>query len=59
MTAAELALTALITKLKSQRAAAKHLGISQAFVSAMVRGERPMSAKVLSKLGFRRAVVKA
>lgn len=47
----------LINRLGSQRAAAKHLGVTQAYVSAMMRGERPISEKVLSKLGFKRVVV--
>ncbi len=41
----------------SQRAAGRLLGVSQGFVSAMIRGDRPISVRVLNKLGFKREVV--
>jgi DNA-binding transcriptional regulator YdaS (Cro superfamily) len=51
------ALRALIVAHGSQRAAAKALGISEVYLSDLKHGRRPMSAKVLAKLGLQRIVV--
>ncbi len=55
--AADEALHALILRLGSQRAAAKHLGISEPYLSDLRKRRRTMSVKILGKLGFRRTVV--
>ncbi len=57
MTNEQMALRKLIADHGSQRAAAKHLGISEVYFSDLKRGKRAMSAKILGKLGYRRAVV--
>jgi len=54
---AEQALDQLIARLGSQKAAAKHLGVSQAYVNDLAKRRRPMSAKILGKLGYKRVVV--
>jgi predicted transcriptional regulator len=57
MTPEVLALQALVTRLGTQRKAAKHLGVSQAYVSDVLKRRRPMSERLLGKLGFQRVVV--
>jgi transcriptional regulator with XRE-family HTH domain len=55
---AELAaLKRIITDAGNQAKAGKRLGVSQAYISAVLRGERPMSERLLGKLGFQRVVV--
>ena len=49
----------LVLEHGTQRAAAKHLGISQAYFCDMLNGRRDVSGRMLSKLGFRRVVVRA
>ena len=43
----------------TQRAAAKKLGISEPFMSDLLRGRRTFSDRMLAKLGLRRDVVKS
>ena len=57
LTAADEALRALIIRLGSQKAAAKHLGISEPYLSDLRKRRRPMSERLLGKLGFQRVVV--
>lgn len=52
------ALRAFVAKHPTQGSAAKALGVSEAFVSNMLRGMTPISQIVLSQLGLRRAVVR-
>lgn len=51
-------LRALVAREGSQAAAAKHLAVSEVYVSDLLRGRRPFSESILAKLGLRRAVVK-
>ncbi len=52
LTAADIALREMITRLKSQRAAAKALGISEPYLSDLRKNRRPFSARILAKLGL-------
>lgn len=40
----------------SQRKVADHLGISAAFLSDIIHGNRPVSNKVAQKLGYKKVV---
>lgn len=52
-------LAKLIAECGSHGKAAKKLGISQPYLSDLMRGRRTWSKAMLAKLGLRRAVVKA
>jgi len=53
------ALETFVAKHPSQRDAAVALGVSQAYLSDILRGNRRCSDGVLSKLGLERVIVKA
>jgi transcriptional regulator with XRE-family HTH domain len=50
-------LAAAIERHGSQRALARHLGVSQAYVWQLLTGRSPFSDGILEKLGLRRTVV--
>jgi DNA-binding transcriptional regulator YdaS (Cro superfamily) len=50
-------LRALVGRHGTQKAAAKALGVSPAYLSDMLMGRRDISERILAKLGLRRAVV--
>lgn len=52
------ALKAFTAKYQYQHHAAKALGVSGPFLTDMLKGFRPISQKVLTVLGLRRAVVR-
>jgi len=52
------ALRAFVRQAGSQRTAAAELGVSQAYISDMLRGNRNISDAILNKLGLRRVVVR-
>jgi plasmid maintenance system antidote protein VapI len=53
------ALRRVVDACVTQRAAAKKLGISEPFMSDLLRGRRTFSDRMLAKLGLRRDVVKS
>jgi predicted transcriptional regulator len=48
---------AFVAKSGSQRAAAKALGVSLAFVNQMLSGKVPVSKRILAQLGLRRTII--
>ena len=50
-------LRALVGQHGTQKAAAKALGVSPAYLGDMLMGRRDISERILAKLGLRRAVV--
>lgn len=51
-------LRARVTELGSQRAVARALGVSDPFISDLLRGRRRFSDRMLAQLGLQRAVVR-
>lgn len=52
-----MALQHKVREYKTQKDAAKALGISPAYLSDLVNGRRDVPTKILAKLGLRKAVV--
>jgi predicted transcriptional regulator len=46
----------MVQKWGSQRKVADHLGISAAFLSDIINGNRPVSNQVAQKLGYKKVV---
>ena len=46
----------MVTQWGSQRKVSDHLGISAAFLSDIINGNRPISNKVAQKLGYSKVV---
>lgn len=46
----------MVSKWGSQRAVADHLGISGAFLSDILNGNKPVSNQVAQKLGYKKIV---
>ena len=51
------ALAKLVIRCGSQRAAAETMGISEPYLSDLMRGHRTLNDRLLAKLGLRRIVV--
>lgn len=45
-----------VTKFATQKEAAKNIGVSEQFLSDVLKGRREISERLASKLGFRRTV---
>lgn len=52
-------LEAVVKATGTQRAAAKQLGLSQAYIGDLLKGNRTFSDRILGKLGLRRTVIEA
>lgn len=50
-------LRTFVAKHRSQRDAAKALGVSFAFVNQMLTGKQPVSPRILRQLGLRRTII--
>lgn len=56
-TLAERRLAAVIARTGSQKAAARELGVSAAYLNDVVRGRRAMSARLARALGLERVTI--